>query len=37
MHSYEEGGVHPFVFHFQMLADFNTIEALGYYVLDELA
>lgn len=35
MHSFEEG-TQPFVFHPQMLADFNTIDSLGRRMLDEL-
>ena len=36
MHSYEEIGVHPFVFHPQMLADYNTVEEVALRVADEL-
>lgn len=34
-HSFEEKAV-PFVFHAQMLADFNTIEEVGRKMIEEL-
>jgi len=36
MHSFEEPGVHPFVFHPQMLSDFSTVEAVGLRIVGEL-
>jgi hypothetical protein len=36
LHSFEEKAK-PVVFHAQLLADFNTVEALGWKMLDELA